>query len=112
MRIAFERIAEGSPRCGHRNCVKLFLMEHREVSVGAEGLVGHLGEGEWRRHALSSSVATAVLDGFCQDSGSYPSQVLIPVHTGSSAGQLRLRSRPLGLSTGMEKANGVLELTI
>jgi|EP01044_Picomonas_judraskeda_P008115 hypothetical protein len=43
------------------------------------------------------SVATAALSGFFQDSGSYPSQVLIPVRTGSLAGQLRLRSRPLGL---------------
>ena len=54
MRIAFERMAEGSPRRGHRHCVKLFEMERREVSVGAEGLVGHPGEGEWRRHVLSS----------------------------------------------------------
>ena len=54
LRIAFERMAEGSPHCGHRHRVKLFVLEHREVSVGAEGLVGHPGEGEWRRHALSS----------------------------------------------------------
>jgi hypothetical protein len=47
-------MAEGSPRRGHRHRVKLFKMEHREVSVGAEGLVGHPGEGEWWRHALSS----------------------------------------------------------
>jgi len=54
LRIAFERMAEGSPRRGHRHRVKLFVLEHWEVSVGAEGLVGHPGEGEWRRHALSS----------------------------------------------------------
>ena len=54
MRIAFERMAEGSPRRGHRHCVKLFDMERREVSVGAEGLAGHPVEGEWRRHVLSS----------------------------------------------------------
>ena len=58
------------------------------------------------------SFATAALGGFCQDSGSYPPQVLITVCTGSLAGQLRLRSRPLGLSAGVQKASGVLELAI
>ena len=44
------------------------------------------------------SVATAALGGFCQDSGSYPSQVLIPVYRqlGRAAAASIATSRALG----------------